>query len=113
MAKKVWTLDDAPNQKGRVFIVTGGNSGIGYETVKGLVKKEATVIMASRNMEKAKKAKETIENEIPSADITIMQLDLASLKSVDDFAEIFKSKYDRLDVLINNAGIMFTKYGLT
>jgi len=113
MAKKVWTLDDAPNQKGRVFIVTGGNSGIGYETVKGLVKKEATVIMASRNMEKAKKAKETIESEIPSADITIMQLDLASLKSIDDFAEIFNSKYDRLDVLINKAGIMFTKYGLT
>ena len=113
MAKDIWTLDDAPNQKGRIFVVTGGNSGIGYETVKVLVKKEATVIMASRNMDKAKKAKEEILKDIPSAEIVIMQLDLASLKSIDDFAEIFKSKYDRLDVLINNAGIMFTEYKLT
>lgn len=95
------------------MIVTGANSGLGFEVTRELANKGAKVIMACRNQEKATKARNTILNNVENADIEIMHLDLASLKSVRDFASKFLEKYDKLDVLINNAGIMAIPYTQT
>jgi NAD(P)-dependent dehydrogenase (short-subunit alcohol dehydrogenase family) len=108
-----WTTEDMPDLTGKVAIVTGANSGIGYDTAVAFAQKGATVIMASRNLEKGQAALERLKAEVPNADVELMQLDLASLDSVRAFAEAFEAKYDRLDLLINNAGIMMVPYGLT
>jgi NAD(P)-dependent dehydrogenase (short-subunit alcohol dehydrogenase family) len=108
-----WTTADIPDLTGKVIIVTGANSGIGYEAAKEFARKGAATILACRNMDKAQAALEQILEEIPNASAEIMQLDLASQKSVHQFADEFKAKYDRLDVLANNAGIMWTTYGKT
>lgn len=107
-----WTTQNIPSQEGRVAIVTGANSGIGYETTKALAAKGATVVMACRNLKKANTAAAKIRSEVPGARLTVMPLDLADLESVRAFAEAFKKEHDKLDLLINNAGIMippFTK----
>jgi NAD(P)-dependent dehydrogenase (short-subunit alcohol dehydrogenase family) len=111
--KENWTTADIPDLTGKVIIVTGANSGIGYEAAKEFAHKGARTILACRSMDKAQAALGQIQAEIPSAPAEIMQLDLASLASVHRFAEEFKAKYDRLDVLVNNAGIMWVPYGLT
>jgi protochlorophyllide reductase len=98
-----WTKNDIPNLNGKVFIVTGANSGLGYETSLALAEKEALVIMACRNLEKAHHSFETIKAAVPSANLELMELDLAKLQSIRTFAKSFSSKYDKLDVLINNA----------
>jgi NAD(P)-dependent dehydrogenase (short-subunit alcohol dehydrogenase family) len=108
-----WTVDDIADLKSKVIMITGANAGIGFETSKIAAGKGAKVIMACRNLQKALKAKEQILSEIPNADLHILQLDLASLKSVRSFADEFKSKYKRLDVLVNNAGIMVPPFSLT
>jgi len=77
-----WTKDNIPNLDGKVFVVTGANSGIGYESSLALAEKGATVVMACRNAEKAQQAMEKIKTAVPSAKVETMQLDLASLKSV-------------------------------
>jgi len=99
-------LEDAPSQSGRTVIVTGANIGLGYETTIGLAGKGAKVIMACRNRSKADKAKAEIEQKVAGADLDIMILDLNSLTAVRRFAEEYASRYDRLDLLINNAGLM-------
>jgi NAD(P)-dependent dehydrogenase (short-subunit alcohol dehydrogenase family) len=107
-----WITQDIPSQEGRTAIVTGANSGIGYETAKALAEKGATVVMACRNLDKANAAADKIRQEMPGAKLAVMQLDLADLASVRAFAKAFSAKYDKLDLLINNAGIMippFTK----
>lgn len=107
-----FNIENAPSQKGKIAIVTGANIGLGYETSIGLAKKGAKVIMACRNLEKAEKAKLEIEQKVQGADLEIIQLDLNSLDSVRNFAESYKNKYNQLDLLIENAGIMippFTK----
>ena len=112
MKNSKWTAQHMPEQSGKTFIVTGANSGIGYETTKELVAKGATVIMACRNLDKANKAANMIRADYPQAILDIIQLDLANLASIHDFATNFKAKYQTLDGLINNAGIMippFTK----
>jgi NAD(P)-dependent dehydrogenase (short-subunit alcohol dehydrogenase family) len=112
-----WTLADMPDQSGRVAIVTGANSGIGYATARALAQKGGLVIMACRNLEKANAAAEKIRAELQQAPaagkVTVMPLDLADLDSVEAFAVDFKAQYDRLDLLINNAGIMRPPYQLT
>lgn len=113
MSKKKWTTDNIPDLTGKVIIVTGGNSGLGYESVKAFAKKGAEVILASRSLEKGEKARAEIEKTGISGKITVMQLDLMELKSISGFATRFKEKYKRLDVLLNNAGIMTTPYFLT
>ena len=112
MSKK-WTVNDIPDLTGKVIIVTGGNSGIGFEAAKEFARKGAQTILACRSMDKAQTALHEIQAEIPNAPVAIMQLDLASLTSVHQFADEFKGKYDRLDVLVNNAGIMMVPYGTT
>lgn len=101
-----WTQADIPELNGKVVIVTGANSGLGFESSKTLTEKGATVVMAVRNMEKGEQAQAGILKEQPEASLDLMKLDLASLESVDEFAAAFKAKYDRLDILLNNAGLM-------
>jgi len=108
-----FNINDTPNQKGRVVIVTGSNIGLGYETALELAKKEATVIMACRNMDKANAAKGKILEAVPNADLDVMKLDLGDLASVKQFSDNFLRKYDKLDIMINNAGIMIPPYQLT
>jgi NAD(P)-dependent dehydrogenase (short-subunit alcohol dehydrogenase family) len=108
-----WTATDIPDQSGKVAIVTGANSGIGYDTARELAKKNATVIMACRNTEKGQAAAHSVVNEHPQAKVIVKQLDLSDLASVKGFAEDFRSEYNRLDMLINNAGVMAIPYGKT
>jgi NAD(P)-dependent dehydrogenase (short-subunit alcohol dehydrogenase family) len=107
-----WTTKNIPDLNGKIAIVTGANSGIGYETAKALAQKGATVVMACRNLEKANLAASEIRLGTKDAQLDIIQLDLADLSSVHQFVETFKSRYTKLDLLINNAGVMippFTK----
>jgi hypothetical protein len=104
---KKWSITDIPSQKGKVVIITGANSGLGFEITKTLAKKGAEVVMACRNQEKAEEAKEEILKESPEALLQIMILDLADIKSILTFAKGFKDQYHRLDILGNNAGVMF------
>ncbi len=108
-----FNINNIPSQKGKIIIVTGSNIGLGYETALELAKKEATVIMACRNMDKAKAAKNKILASVPNANMMTMKLDLGDLASVKNFSENFLEKYDKLDILINNAGIMIPPYQLT
>lgn len=105
-----WTLKQMPDLNGKVIIVTGGNSGLGYESVKAFSGKGARVILASRNIEKGEAAKSKILDAGPSGTIDVMELDLLSLESVRAFAKEFLATFDRLDILMNNAGIMMTPY---
>jgi len=106
MTNKSWTSENIPDQNGRVAIITGANSGIGYETARALAHKGATVIMACRCTEKGPAAAKSITGENPPGAVEVMQLDLADLSSIQNFAQTFNQKYDRLDLLINNAGVM-------
>lgn len=106
MKTKKWNFNDITDQTGRVAVVTGSSSGIGLETARVLAAKNAEVIIAVRNRTKGQKAKGTILQKHPEARLKVMLLDLADLASVEDFAGQFKSQYHRLDLLINNAGVM-------
>ena len=108
-----WTTANIPDLTGKVIIVTGANSGIGFEAAKEFSRKGGQTILACRNMDKAQTALAEIQAEIPDALAAIMPLDLASLASVRQFADDFTANYQRLDVLVNNAGIMMVPYGKT
>lgn len=101
-----WTEESIPDQTGRVALVTGGNGGLGFETSRALAARGATVIMGARNQDKAKTAREQIIAETPGAKIDVRELDLASLESVNRFADKVLEDYDRIDLLFNNAGVM-------
>lgn len=113
MSKKKWDSNNIPDQKGRVAIVTGSSSGIGYETARALAEKNAIMIIAVRNPQKGKAAAEKIVANHPDAEVNVMELDLASLDSVRHFATQFKGVHSRLDLLINNAGVMMPPYSKT
>ncbi|NOQ75731.1 MAG: SDR family NAD(P)-dependent oxidoreductase [Crocinitomix sp.] len=104
--KTTFDLESIPTQKGRVAIVTGANTGLGYETALEFARKEIKVILACRNEKKAMDAKKRIEAVVPNAELEFIPLDLMDLASVRIFAGTFKKSYNRLDLLINNAGIM-------
>lgn len=108
-----FNIDTIPSQKGRIAIVTGANSGLGYETALALAKKDMKVILACRNLDKAAAAKQAICQEVPQADVEVMQVDLSKLTSVRSFAKTFLEKYHQLDLLINNAGIMTPPFSLS
>lgn len=112
MARR-WTENDIPNQSGRVAVVTGANSGIGWDTARALAQKGATAIMACRSMQKANAAADQIKALNPAGKVVVMALDLNDLDSVRAFAAAFRAQYDRLDLLINNAGVMAPPYGKT
>ena len=93
----------------KVAIVTGANSGVGFEVTKGLLRNRCHVVMACRNLEKANNAKEQILIDLPSSKLEVMTIDLSDFESVKTFAQDFKSKFQRLDILVNNAGVLFNK----
>ena len=101
-----WTAEDLPDLSGRTMIVTGGNSGLGLETVRALAGKEAHVVLACRDAARAAGAVDEVRRSHPDASLEAMTLDLASLASVRDFAKAFLDRHERLDVLCNNAGVM-------
>jgi len=97
---------DIPHLAGKTVIVTGANSGLGFEISKTLTKHGARVVMACRNESKAKKAADEIRKGNPNADLMVRSLDLASLGSVDNFVAEFLNTESKLNLLINNAGLM-------
>ncbi|HEX5067767.1 MAG TPA: oxidoreductase [Myxococcota bacterium] len=101
-----WTHADVPDQSGRTFVVTGANSGIGLEAAKTLAGAGAIVVLACRDARKAEEAAAEIRALHPRASLEFASLDLASLASVRDFAKAFSDRHARLDVLVNNAGVM-------
>jgi NAD(P)-dependent dehydrogenase (short-subunit alcohol dehydrogenase family) len=112
-AGDAWTTDNVPDQTGKVAIVTGANSGIGFENALELAQKGATVVMACRSLPKAEAAAQQIRQTDPPGEVVVMELDLGDLDSVRRFAAAFQERYSRLDLLINNAGIMMPPYGKT
>jgi NAD(P)-dependent dehydrogenase (short-subunit alcohol dehydrogenase family) len=110
---KHWTAENISDQKGKVVIVTGSSSGIGYEAARVLANKNAKIITAVRNLEKGEKAKAKILAQNANADLLVMQIDLSDLSSVKRFADEFNEKFDKLDILINNAGVMIPPYSKT
>ncbi len=113
MSNEKWKAENIPNQKGKVVIVTGSSSGIGFEAAKILANKAASVIIAVRDLEKGNKAAEKIIAQNKNADVKVLELDLANLESVKNFAENFGKTYSHLDLLINNAGVMIPPYAIT
>ncbi|MES0490919.1 MAG: oxidoreductase [Leptospirales bacterium] len=110
--KNKWDTSKIPDQTGQMVLVTGSNSGLGFETVKALSARGAQVVMAVRDLQKGEAARESVVHEHPQVKIDVMKLDLTDLDSVESFATSFLKKYSRLDLLINNAGVMvppFTK----
>ena len=105
-----WTASDIPDLTGKVAVVTGASSGIGFETAKELARKGAETVLACRSQERGQRALDAIQTEIPEAKAELMLLDLASLASVERFATEFGERYSRLDVLANNAGVMGGPY---
>jgi NAD(P)-dependent dehydrogenase (short-subunit alcohol dehydrogenase family) len=111
MAK--WTTADIPDQTGRVAVITGANTGLGYETAAALAAKGAHVVLAVRNLDKGKDAAALIAKRNPGADVTVQELDLTSLDSIRGAADQLRSEHDRIDLLINNAGVMWTPKSTT
>jgi NAD(P)-dependent dehydrogenase (short-subunit alcohol dehydrogenase family) len=108
-----WTADSIPDQTGRTFIVTGANSGLGYETTRELAGHGAHVIMAVRNEAKGREALATLRGAQPDASLELRRLDLADLDSVRAFAEGIIADEVPVHVLVNNAGIMMPPRSLT
>jgi len=104
--KKAWTTDDIPDLSGRTIVVTGGNSGIGYETAREFARKRAEVILACRDLGKARTAAAQITASATGAKVDVMELDLSNLASVRGFSDAFHLQHQALDVLVNNAGVM-------
>lgn len=113
MSKEKWTTEQMEPQTGRVAVVTGANSGIGYETAKALAQKGATVVLACRDDKRAQQASAMILEEAPDADLALVRLDLGELASVRSFAGEVLERFSRLDLLIENAGVMMPPYGKT
>lgn len=103
-----WSEDDIPDQTGRIYLITGANSGIGFEAARALAEKGATLVLGCRNRSKADDAVALIAERGPTGTTEVLEMDLADLDSVESAANEFRSRHDRLDVLVNNAGLMAT-----
>ncbi|MEU9289756.1 oxidoreductase [Streptomyces sp. NPDC048275] len=108
-----WDLSDIPDQRGRSVVVTGANSGIGYVTARELARRGARVVLACRSEVKGAGAGDRIVTEVPGADVEFLRLDLGDLESVAEFAVAYEHAYGRLDLLVNNAGVMALPRGRT
>jgi NAD(P)-dependent dehydrogenase (short-subunit alcohol dehydrogenase family) len=111
MAK--WTTSDIPDQTGRTAVVTGANTGLGLQTATALAARGAHVVLAVRNLDKGKDAIQSIAAASPGAAVTLQELDLSSLNSVRAAADELRSEHDSIDLLINNAGVMYTPKSTT
>jgi NAD(P)-dependent dehydrogenase (short-subunit alcohol dehydrogenase family) len=108
-----FTRKSRPDQKGTIAVITGANSGIGLETARALAEKGATAILACRNMRKANEARVDILKSVANADVHIMELDLSDMESIHSFSKSFGDKFEKLDLLINNAGVMALPFSKT
>ncbi|MBI1278396.1 MAG: SDR family NAD(P)-dependent oxidoreductase [Anaerolineaceae bacterium] len=108
-----WTTESMPDLTGKTAIVTGANSGLGYETALALAAKGARVIVASRDASKGQVAVKQIEATRPKGSVIFMPLDLADLTAIRQFATQFAGQFKSLDLLINNAGVMHLPYRTT
>jgi NAD(P)-dependent dehydrogenase (short-subunit alcohol dehydrogenase family) len=101
-----WTTDDIPDLSGRTAVVTGANSGLGFESALALTRAGAEVVLACRDQTKGAEAADRITGSVPSATVSLVPLDLSDLSSVRAFAAVIGEKYAGLDILLNNAGVM-------
>ena len=108
-----WTTANIPDQTGRTAVITGANAGLGYETAAALAAKGAHVVLAVRNLDKGKAAADAITAANPGASVAMQELDLTSLESIRTAADELRSTYPTIDLLINNAGVMFTPKSTT
>jgi len=108
-----WTAADIPDQTGRTAVITGANTGLGYETAAALAGRGARVVLGVRNLEKGRQAVARIAAATPGAEVELQELDLTSLESVRAAAAQLRSGHDRIDLLINNAGVMHTPKSTT
>lgn len=108
-----WTAAQIPDQTGRIAVITGANSGIGLETARELAAKGATVVMACRSRSKAEEAMVDIRQRNPAAKLDFVALDLSRQASVKEAAATVLQRYPRIDLLINNAGVMWLEEGRT
>jgi NAD(P)-dependent dehydrogenase (short-subunit alcohol dehydrogenase family) len=106
MSPTPWTSEQIPNLDGKLFLVTGANSGLGFETSRALARHGARVLLACRDAAKADRAIAWIRQESPRAQLEVIPLDLASLASIRAFVNAFRTRHQSLDGLINNAGVM-------
>ncbi|MEW5743713.1 MAG: oxidoreductase [Myxococcota bacterium] len=108
-----WTAADIPDLSGQVMVVTGANSGLGLASTKALAAKGALVVMGCRDAARAEEAASSVKQAVPDAKLDVRALDLAALDSVARFAAEVTSAYGRIDVLMNNAGVMALPRTLT
>lgn len=108
-----WNAGDIPDQRGRAAVVTGANSGIGYAAARELARRGAHVVLACRSPERGAAALERMSSEVPDGSVELIRLDLGDLGSVRDFAKAYARASDRLDLLVNNAGVMAVAQGRT
>jgi NAD(P)-dependent dehydrogenase (short-subunit alcohol dehydrogenase family) len=108
-----WNATHIPDQSGRTAVVTGANSGIGYVTARELARRGAAVTLACRSAARGRAAVIRLRGEVPGAEVEFAALDLADLASVREFARAYGERHPRLDLLVNNAGVMALPYGRT
>jgi NAD(P)-dependent dehydrogenase (short-subunit alcohol dehydrogenase family) len=113
MSAALWTTGDVSDQHGRVALVTEANTGLGFETARMLAGHGATVVLACRDQAKMRDAAARLSATVPRGEVTTLSLDLASLASIRIAATEFRDRYNRLDLLVNNAGLMIPPYGRT
>ena len=112
-SRQRWTTELIPDLTGKVMVVTGANSGIGLETARELARRGARTILACRSTERGELAIGQLRTELPDAIVEMMKLDLGSLASIEEFSHDLAEAHRRLDVLVNNAGIMAVPYSQT
>ena len=103
---RIWTTGNLPDMKNKVAIITGGNRGLGFESALALAKAGCSVVIACRDEQKGKISVENIKAEVEGADVFHFPLNLTCRNSIATFAEQYKSRFSRLDILLNNAGVV-------
>lgn len=106
MPTQKWTAKNIPNLSGKVFVITGANQGLGFEATRLIAERGGKVVLAVRTLSKGEAAVEKLRADNPAADLELLRLDLSSLESVRIAAEELRERFDRIDVLVNNAGAM-------
>jgi NAD(P)-dependent dehydrogenase (short-subunit alcohol dehydrogenase family) len=113
MQSQPWRFDDVPDQAGRVALITGANNGLGFETARMLAARNAEVILACRSWSRGEQALRRLRAACPLAKVSLLALDLADLASVEEAAATVMAERARLDLLINNAGVMVPPFART
>ncbi|WP_336361400.1 oxidoreductase [Haladaptatus sp. ZSTT2] len=108
-----WEVTRMPDLTGKTAVVTGANSGLGFETARAFAQKGAHVVLACRSVERGQAARDEIADAHPDASLEVLELDLADLSAIHWFANALKERHDRLDILVNNAGVMHPPHRTT